>query len=215
MDGVVGVMTAKDIKGSNNVGLAIKDEPLLCADDLPVLGSPIAAVAALTKKQALAAAEAVKVEYEVLPRMATVEEALAEGAPQVLQGSSPTCVTRENRSRATPKRALASPAYVVEGDFSTPHDPSGPPGARSGRGLSGRRRRGRPAGGYRAGPSRSTPTPCLQEALGWGNIRYKEAFTGGQFGIKVDITSEGLAGAAALHFKRPVRYIPSLTESMG
>jgi aldehyde oxidoreductase len=54
----------------------------------------------------------------------------------------------------------------------------------------------------------------LQEALGYENMRYEEAYTGGQFGIKIEITSEGLAGAAALHFRRPVRYIPSLTESM-
>ena len=55
---------------------------------------------------------------------------------------------------------------------------------------------------------------CLQEALGWENIRYEEAYSGGQFGIKAAITSEGIAAAAALHFKRPVRYIPSLAESM-
>ena len=54
----------------------------------------------------------------------------------------------------------------------------------------------------------------LQEALGWENMRYEEAFSGGQFGIKLDISSEGIAAAAALHFKQPVRYIPSLQESM-
>jgi aldehyde oxidoreductase len=54
----------------------------------------------------------------------------------------------------------------------------------------------------------------LKEAIGWDNVRYKEAYSGGQFGIKGTITSEGIAAAAALHFKRPVRYIPSLTESM-
>ena len=45
-------------------------------------------------------------------------------------------------------------------------------------------------------------------------MRYEEAFSGGQFGIKIDVTSEGLPAAAALHFRRPVRYIPSLAESM-
>ena len=54
----------------------------------------------------------------------------------------------------------------------------------------------------------------LQDASGWEDIRYEEAFSGGQFGIKQDITSEALARAAALHFRRPVRYVPSLTESM-
>ncbi len=38
--------------------------------------------------------------------------------------------------------------------------------------------------------------------------------SGGQFGIKLDISSEGMAAAAALALRRPVRYIPSLVESM-
>ncbi len=54
----------------------------------------------------------------------------------------------------------------------------------------------------------------LQEATGWEDMRYEEAFVGGQFGIKIDVTSEGLTAAAAIHFRRPVRYIPSLVESM-
>jgi len=41
-----------------------------------------------------------------------------------------------------------------------------------------------------------------------------EAFSGGQFGIKLEIITEGIAAAAALKFSRPVRYIPSLAESM-
>ncbi|OPY76859.1 MAG: Aldehyde oxidoreductase [Syntrophorhabdus sp. PtaU1.Bin058] len=54
----------------------------------------------------------------------------------------------------------------------------------------------------------------LQEALGYENVRYEEAFSGGNFGQKLAMTSETISGAAALHFRRPVRYIPSLTESM-
>lgn len=54
----------------------------------------------------------------------------------------------------------------------------------------------------------------LQTALGWEAIRYEEAFSGGQFGIKVEVITEGIAAAAALHFRRAVRYVPSLAESM-
>ena len=54
----------------------------------------------------------------------------------------------------------------------------------------------------------------LQGALGWENMSYEEAFTGGQFGIKIEVVSEGIAGAAAIFFRRAVRYIPSLHESM-
>ena len=45
-------------------------------------------------------------------------------------------------------------------------------------------------------------------------MRYKEAFSGGQFGIKGSITTEAVTAAAALHFKRPVRYIPTMEESI-
>lgn len=54
----------------------------------------------------------------------------------------------------------------------------------------------------------------LQEALGWENMSYEEAYVGGQFGIKIDVVSEGLCAAAAIHFGKPVRYIPSLHETM-
>ena len=50
----------------------------------------------------------------------------------------------------------------------------------------------------------------LQEALGWENMRYEEAFSGGQFGIKAAITSEGIAGGRgpALQASRPLHPEP-------
>ena len=44
------------------------------------IGDPVAAVAALTRDQAVAAAAAVKVEYELLPVLDTFEKALAADA---------------------------------------------------------------------------------------------------------------------------------------
>ena len=54
----------------------------------------------------------------------------------------------------------------------------------------------------------------LKEALGYEKMRYKEAYSGGQFGIKVAIITEAIAAAAALHFKRPIRARPTMAESM-
>jgi aldehyde oxidoreductase len=54
----------------------------------------------------------------------------------------------------------------------------------------------------------------IKEALGYEKMRYKEAFSGGQFGIKLWIVTEAIAAAAALHFKRAVRYAPTMEESM-
>ena len=54
----------------------------------------------------------------------------------------------------------------------------------------------------------------IQEAVGYTNMRYREAFSGGQFGIKASVTTEAVTAAAALHFKRPVRYVPTMAESI-
>ncbi|MCF8026550.1 MAG: 2Fe-2S iron-sulfur cluster binding domain-containing protein, partial [Desulfobacteraceae bacterium] len=64
MPGVVGVMTHKDIRDNNRIKILFPDQPILCEDKVFVLGDPIATVVARTRAEALAAAEAVKVEYE-------------------------------------------------------------------------------------------------------------------------------------------------------
>ncbi len=210
MPGVVGVMTAKDIKGTN---LVDKDQPLLCTDIAPVLGSHVAIVAARTQKEALAAAEAVKVEYEVLPRIGTTAEALAENAPQVHPGISNILFTRR-QVKGDAKTALDSSATVISAEFNTQFVHQAPLEAEA-------------SVAYLDGEGESAQlvvigrsirihdhARLLKEALGWKNVRYQEAFVGGQFGIKLDLTSEHIVGAAALHFGKPVRYIPSIKESM-
>jgi aldehyde oxidoreductase len=116
MPGVVGIMTSKDVRGTNSVGVAFKDQPLLCDDLAPVLGSPVAIVAAASKKQALAAVEAVRVEYEVLPRIATPEAALAEGAPEIHPGTPNLCHARR-QVKGDAATALKASAAVVSAEF--------------------------------------------------------------------------------------------------
>jgi len=210
MPGVVGVMTAKDIKGNNLSG---RGKPVLCTDIAPVLGAHVAIVAARTLKEALAAAEVVKVEYEVLPRIGTTAEALAENAPQVHPGIPNLLFTRR-QVKGDAKAALDSSATVVSAEFNTqfvhqaPLEPEASVAYLDGEGedaqlvVIGRSIR------------IHDHARLLKEALGWKNVRYKEAFVGGQFGIKTDLTSEHIAGAAALHFRKPARYIPSTKESM-
>ena len=53
----------------------------------------------------------------------------------------------------------------------------------------------------------------IAEAVGWKKVRYVEAYSGGQFGQKSAIITEALAAAASVHFRRPIRYVPSLAES--
>jgi aldehyde oxidoreductase len=212
MPGVAGVMTAEDIKGTNMLG---KDKKLLFGegDVAPLLGAHIAIVAAETRKEALAAAEAVKVEYEVLHRVADMKEALAKGAPEVQPGTGNICMVRK-QVKGDAKKALASSAFVVEEEFSTQRVHQAPLEPEAGV-------------AYLEGKGKDTElvvvgrslrihdhAKVIKEALGCQTLRYQEAFTGGQFGIKVDLSSEQIAAAAAFHFKRAARYIPGTGESM-
>ncbi|MGD9116018.1 MAG: molybdopterin-dependent oxidoreductase [Dehalococcoidia bacterium] len=211
MPGVVGIMTAKDIKGSNAVGSGKK---LLfdVGDVLPLLGAHIAIVAANTRKEALAAAEAVKAEYEILPRMATAKEALAPGALEVQPGGNLCMARRQIKGDA--KKALESSKYIVEADFSTQRIHQAPLEPEAG--VAYIQGTGDDAELVVIGRSLRIHDhlKVLKAALGYEKVRYQEAFAGGQFGIKVDLTSEQIAGAAALHFKRPARYIPGTAESL-
>lgn len=84
MPGVVGVFTADDIPGSmpavvRSLGEAAP-RPLLARDRVRHVGDPVAVVVAESEREAVDAAEAVWVDYEVLPAVASLDAALAEGA---------------------------------------------------------------------------------------------------------------------------------------
>ncbi len=81
MPGVAAVITAADVPGRLRFGLRILDQPILCVDKVRTVGDPVAAVAASTKAQAIAACAAIEVIYELLPVVADPEQALAPGAP--------------------------------------------------------------------------------------------------------------------------------------
>ena len=73
--GVVAAISAKDIPGKNDIAPILKDEPAL-VEIAEYVGHPVAAVAADTLDRARAAAKLVDVEYEILPAVLTLEEAL-------------------------------------------------------------------------------------------------------------------------------------------
>jgi aldehyde oxidoreductase len=215
MPGVVGVMTAKDIKGTNRLKLVVADRPILCDTKVRYLGDPVAAVLAETRPQAVAAAQAVKVVYEPLPVIKSPTEGMAKDAIQV-HNDQPNLCYSQKQIRGDAEAALAQSAFVVESDFSTQINHQAPLEPEACVSYLEEGEEGEEPTLVVIGRSINIHVHLgmLQGALGYENMRYEEAYTGGQFGIKIDITSEGLAGAAALHFRRPVRYIPSLTESM-
>jgi aldehyde oxidoreductase len=213
MPGVAGVMTAKDIRGTNRLKYQVSDRPILCDTKVRQLGDAVAVVAAETREQALAAAEAVLVEYELLPVLGSPEAALAADAPRV-HDDTPNLCYGQPVIRGDAAAAFASAAFEVSATFKTqmvhqaPMEPEVSLAYLDGDGED--------AELVIVGRSINIHLhrQVLADAIGFEAVRYEEPFAGGQFGIKVEVITEGIAGAAALHFRRPVRYVPSLEESM-
>ena len=81
LPGVKRVITAKDI-GTVNYGMspARYDETVFCTDKVRYVGDEIAAVAAIDLETALEAVSLIRVDYEELPAILSIEAAMAEGA---------------------------------------------------------------------------------------------------------------------------------------
>jgi xanthine dehydrogenase large subunit len=75
--GVVTAITAADIPGRNDIAPIRTGEPALAADIVEYEGQPVAAIAAATLDQARAAAKLAAIDYEALPAVLTIEEAVA------------------------------------------------------------------------------------------------------------------------------------------
>ncbi|OIQ54842.1 xanthine dehydrogenase family protein molybdopterin-binding subunit [Neomoorella thermoacetica] len=81
LPGVKAVLTGQDVP--YRLGLYMIDRPLLATGKVRYYGEPVAAVAALDLDTAREAADLIEVEYEPLPVVQDVEEALREDAPLV------------------------------------------------------------------------------------------------------------------------------------
>jgi len=82
LPGVLAVITAKDVP-ANRFGFALKDETVFAIDKVRFIGDAVAAVAAGDPKTAEEALEHIHVEYEDLPAVFELEDALKKDAPLV------------------------------------------------------------------------------------------------------------------------------------
>ncbi len=132
MSGVVKVITAKDIKGTNIVTGGTKHpratsdtklKPIICGDKIYRYGDVVAVVAANTREEARTAAEKVVVEFEELPANMTALESLAPGAPQI-HSQTPNIYGIHRVTKGEDTRNIIPKAeYVVEGSFHSSREP--------------------------------------------------------------------------------------------
>jgi carbon-monoxide dehydrogenase large subunit len=125
MPGVLGVFTAADLAGLGTLPctVAVPSEPPMASPPHPALatgrarhvGDPVAFVIGETRDAARNAAEAVAVDYAVLPAITDAAAALREGAPQLWQQAPGNLSYRFRRGdSAAVQAALAAAAHVVE-----------------------------------------------------------------------------------------------------
>ncbi len=88
--GVMAVLTGADLAARSDIqpwfGPVFRDQPILAIDKVRYVGDPVAAVAAVDLDAAREAVELIDVEYDELPAVFSLDDALAEGAPLVHEG---------------------------------------------------------------------------------------------------------------------------------
>jgi len=105
--GVVRVITAADIPGVNDQGTK-HDEPMIPPEEVMFYGQAVAWVLGEDLETAKAGAAAIAVDYEPLPSLITLSEAIAA---ESFHGIQPVI------NKGEPGAALAEAAHVFEGDF--------------------------------------------------------------------------------------------------
>ncbi|HYF08972.1 MAG TPA: molybdopterin cofactor-binding domain-containing protein, partial [Acetobacteraceae bacterium] len=128
MPGVLGVFTAEDLKADglgpipcviplkNADGTPRSETPrlALAEDRVRHVGDPVAFVVAGTAKQARDAAEAIEVEYEVLPAVTDLATATDAGQPQVWESApNNTCFDWHAGDKAKTDALFAQAAHVT------------------------------------------------------------------------------------------------------
>jgi CO/xanthine dehydrogenase Mo-binding subunit len=127
LPGVLATFTAKDVP-VNEYGLIYNDQPVLCgpgssklySDRVRFIGDQVALVVAETEDIAAAGRDLIKVEYEDLPIITDMLEAMKDGATLLHpdRGTNIFCHYRIRKGNV--EEAFARADVIVEGEYHTP-----------------------------------------------------------------------------------------------
>ena len=211
LPGVLAVLTAEDVP-HNKVGHIQQDWDVMIArgDVTRCVGDAVCLVVAETETALAEAKKLVKVTYEPLSPVRTIQEAMAEDAPR-LHPNGNLCQSR-HVTRGDAKAALANSKYVVTQSYRTPfteHAFLEPECA--------------VAFPYQNGVKVYTSDQGVYDTrkeiaimLGWEpeRIMVENKLVGGGFGGKEDVSVQHIAVLAALKVGRPVKVKFSCKESI-
>ncbi|GAA3237222.1 molybdopterin-dependent oxidoreductase [Pseudonocardia petroleophila] len=214
LPGVLGVWTHADLDGLPATrSVPGMERPCLAKDKVHFVGEPVAVVVATDRYLAADAAEAVVVEYEELPVMASVAAATAEGATPIIDGL-PSNVVLEQQLSATDAEAelAAAPhrlaiALVNQRCAAVPMEPTVCLADWQSSGLT-------------IWATSQTPHHMRNEiaqmfGLSQQEVRFVAPDVGGGFGAKASFYPEFLLTAElSRRLRRPVKYVETRSENM-
>lgn len=220
MPGVVKVVTAKDIKGSNLISSVVlhprsktkgMDHPILCDKKVRRYGDVVALVVADTREHARAAAKAVKVDVEKLPAYLNYVDAVAPGAIEVHEGVPNNFVNQPLIKGEDTRNIFDKCAHIVEGSFhsqSEPHLVLEPDCGQAYVDEGGRLTI------HCKTHALAMQAPVIADGLGLtpDKMRIIENPTGAAFGYSLHPTTCALLGAAAMAVDAPVTMTLSYAE---
>ena len=213
-EGVVAIFTAQDIPGKKTVGHIVKDWEAMIGigETTRFLGDPVALVVADTRDHADRAKDKIKVEYEVLPFISSIDEAKKEGAVLVHPEYKGNIAQERHISRGNAEKAIAESDFTYTAVFSTPHTEHAflePECALSIPTEEGVRIYSTDQGVY---DTQHETAPML--GLPYDKVEVFNCLVGGGFGGKEDVTVQHLSALAAFLLKKPVKMKLSRSESL-
>jgi len=211
IDGVVQVVTAKDVRGTNRIGILTRDQPAIADKKVRSIGDSLAAVFAESEEIAAAAVEKIRVKYRSLPGVFSPKAASDPNAPLVHEEGN--LLSRTRIERGDVNAAFGECAVVVEESFTTPAIEHAFAATEAGVAI--------PTQGGGVTIKIGTQSAFddrkqLSEALGLPQekIRIVELPIGGAFGGKDDLIIHQYLALGALLTQRPVKIVLDRQESI-
>jgi CO/xanthine dehydrogenase Mo-binding subunit len=200
LEGIVKVLTYKDIPGENIYGIIKKDQPLLAVDKVRYVGEPIAIVIGVNEAIARKGAKLVKIDYEDIQVIS--DPFIAIDSPiWVHKDGNLLCCKRVIKGDI--ERGLAESDVVIEREYKTTWLDHAFLETEAGFGYI--EKNGRIviiSSTQNVHYKRKEVSRIL--GLPEDKIRIIQAITGGGFGGKLDMTVEGYVALSVYHTKRPV-----------
>jgi CO/xanthine dehydrogenase Mo-binding subunit len=221
--GVVRVLTHADVPNNlytplKLIGVEPDDEPVLAEDTVRYLGDPVCAVVAESEAAAYAGAAAVTVDYEDLPAVFDVEEALADGAPLVNEYHGHNYFSYEGHHCRRVRFGDIDAAFAeADRTFAWRYDSA--PIEQAPTETTGCVVVPQPDGRLRVHSDTQAcfftlDNTALILKAPFNRLRIVGGTVGGGFGGKVDVVVEPVACIAAMLTNRPVKYVYSRYEEM-